>query len=84
MSKTTSLLKHMTEETHLYRNEHYSSMTVVAMGQNLPHHSMEILVSFENGGTRIHLCLLCNVLNNANLLVVRFTDILACRDISEL
>ena len=35
MSNTTSLLKHMTEEKHFYRNEHYSSMTVVAMGQNV-------------------------------------------------
>ena len=35
MSKTTSLLKHMTEETKLYSSEHYSCMTVVAMGQNI-------------------------------------------------
>ena len=35
MSKTTSLLKHMTDETHFYGNEHYSSMTVVAMVQNV-------------------------------------------------
>ena len=35
MSKTTSLLKHRSEETHLYWDEHYSSMTVVAMGQNV-------------------------------------------------
>ena len=35
MSKTTSLLKHMFEEKHVYRNEHYSSMRVVAMGQNV-------------------------------------------------
>ena len=25
----------MTEETNLYRNEHYSCMTVVAMGQDI-------------------------------------------------
>ena len=25
----------MTEETHFYRNEHYSSMTVVAMDHNV-------------------------------------------------
>ena len=32
-SKTTALLKRMTEETNLYRNEHYSCMTGVTMGQ---------------------------------------------------
>ena len=35
MSKTTSLLKHMTEETNLYKHERYSWMTVVALGQNV-------------------------------------------------
>ena len=35
MSKTSLLLKHMTEETQFYRNEHYYSMTVVAMSQNV-------------------------------------------------
>ena len=34
MSKTTSLIKHMTDETHFNGNEHYSSTTVVAMVQN--------------------------------------------------
>ena len=34
-SKTTSLLKHITEETNFYRNEHYFCMTVVAMSQNV-------------------------------------------------
>ena len=35
MSKTTSLLKHMTEETNVYRNKQYSGMTLVAMDQNV-------------------------------------------------
>ena len=35
MSKTISLQKRMTEETNLYRTEHYSCMTLVAMGQNV-------------------------------------------------
>ena len=35
MSKTTSLLKRMTEETNVYRNEQYSGMTLVAMDQNV-------------------------------------------------
>ena len=35
ISKTTSLLKQLTEETDLCRNEHSSCMIVVAMGQNV-------------------------------------------------
>ena len=35
MSKITSLLKHLTEETDSCRNQHSSSMTVVALGQNV-------------------------------------------------
>ena len=49
--------------------------------QNIPHHSMQILVNFENGGTHIHQCLLCVMYwIMLNLLVVWFTDILACLD----
>ena len=35
MSKTTSLLWHMTKGTEQYRNEHSSCITVVAWGQNV-------------------------------------------------
>ena len=35
MTKITSLLKHITEETEKCRNQHFSSMTVVALGQNV-------------------------------------------------
>ena len=35
ISKTSSLLKQLTEETDLCRNEHSSCMTMVAMGQNV-------------------------------------------------
>ena len=35
MSKTTSLLKHMTIEQDQCRNEHSSCMTLVALGQNV-------------------------------------------------
>ena len=35
MSKTTSLLKNMTEETDYCINKHSSSMTVVSFGQNV-------------------------------------------------
>ena len=51
-SKSTLLLKHKTEETNLYRNEHYSCMTGVAMGQNLktyPTTQYKFLLNFEIG-----------------------------------
>ena len=35
MNKTTLLLKQLTEEIDLCRNEHSSCMAVVAMGQNV-------------------------------------------------
>ena len=55
MSKTTSLLKQMTEETYLCRNEH-SFHDSGRFGQNVkPTPPMQIVVNFKNGGTRIHL-----------------------------
>ena len=33
-------------------------MTVAALGQNLK--TLQVLVNFENRGTRVHLCLLVN------------------------
>ena len=63
MSKTTSLLKHMTEETNVYRNEQYSGMTLVAMDQNVktyPTTQCKFLLILKMG-----VPLECNILNNA-------------------
>ena len=57
----------------------YDSGCYGAKCYNLPHLSMQIIVKFENGGTRIHLCLLDAMYwIMLNLLVVWFTDIFAC------
>ena len=59
----------MSEETDLWKNEHSSCITVVVLGQNdknLTHHSMQILVNFENGGNYFHLSLYWIVLNLSN------------------
>ena len=58
MSKTTSLQKHMTEETDQCRNEHSSCMTVVALGQNVktyPTTQCKFLLILS-GGACIHRC----------------------------
>ena len=56
----------------------YDSGRYGAKCQNQPHHSMQILVKFENGGTRIHLCFLDAMYwITLNLLVVWFTEIFA-------
>ena len=39
MSKTTSLLKHTTEETDQCRNEHSFCMAAVALGENVKTYS---------------------------------------------
>ena len=81
ISQTTPLLKQMTEETDLCKNEYFSCMIVVALDQNVktyPNHSMQILVNFQNGGTSFDLCLLDTVdWIVLKPLVVWFTDILA-------
>ena len=67
MSKTTLLLKQMTEETDLCRNEH-SGITMVAMEQNVetyPTTQCKCLLILKMGGSYSSVPLGCNVLNNA-------------------
>ena len=82
MSKTTYLLKNMTEEIDQCRNEHSSCITVVALGQNVKTYTttqcMQIFVHFENGVACIHRCLLDAIYwIMENLLVVWCTSIFA-------
>ena len=51
-----TITKHLAEETNLYRNDYYSYMTGVAVGQNFKiysHHSMQF-VHYENMPIQIH------------------------------
>ena len=88
MSKTTSLLKHMTEKknekktTDKCRNELSSCMTLVALDQNVktyPTTQCKFLLLLKMGGACIHRCLLDAIYwIMLNLLVVLFTDTYAC------
>ena len=62
--KTTLLLKHMIEETNLYRHECYSCMTGVALGHILKLTPLlNANFNFENRGSSLPPG--CNVQNNA-------------------
>ena len=68
MSKTTSLLTHMTKETDVCRNEHSSCLTVVAMGQNVktyPTTQCKFVLIWKMGYPYSSVPPGCNVLNNA-------------------
>ena len=68
MSKTTLLLKKLTDETDLCRNEHSSCMIMVAVGQNVktyPTTQCKFLLILKMGYPYSSVAPGCDVLNNA-------------------